>query len=57
VQLAQLFHRHVLLGAGEGAGQGLVERVGEDLLGFLSTGVRLHDLVERALHVQHHRVE
>ena len=37
--------------------QRLVEGVGEDLLGPLGRRVRGDDLVERALHVQHHRVQ
>ena len=35
----------------------LVEGVGEDLRGLLGGRVRLDDLVEGALHVEHHRVE
>ena len=56
-QLAELLHRHVLLRAGERAGDRLVEGVGQDLLGLLRGGVGRHDLVEGALHVEHHRVE
>ena len=57
VQLAQLLHRHVLLRAGEARGQRLVEGVRHDLLGAALVGVFEHDVVERALHVQHHRVQ
>ena len=57
VQLTQLLHRHVLLRAGERRAHGLVERVGEDLLGALGVGVGEHDLVEGPLHVEHHRVQ
>ena len=57
VQLTQLLHRHVLLGAGERARQRDVERVLEDLLRLLRAGLRLDHLVEGALHVEHHRVE
>ena len=57
VQLTQLLHRHVLLGAGEGGAHGLVEGVGEDLRAPRRVGVREHDLVEGALHVQHHGVQ
>ena len=56
-QLPQLLHRHVLLRAREGRRQRLVEGVGEDLLGPLRRGVRDDDVVERPLHVQHHRVQ
>jgi hypothetical protein len=56
-QLPELLHRHVLLGAGEAGGQRLVERVGQDLRRPGRVGVRLDDLVERALHVEHHRVQ
>jgi hypothetical protein len=56
-QLAELLHRHVLLGAGERAGQRLVEGIGQDLLGLVGGRVRLDDLVEGALHVEHHGVE
>jgi hypothetical protein len=53
----ELLHRHVLLRAGEGGGQRLVERGWPDLLGPLGRRVRDDDLVERPLHVQHHRVQ
>ena len=56
-QLAELLHRHVLLGARERAGDRLVEGVGQDLRGLVGGGVRLDDLVEGALHVEHHRVQ
>ena len=36
--------------------QRLVEGVGQDLRGPVRVGVRLDDLVERPLHVEHHRV-
>ena len=42
---------------GEGRRQRLVEGVREDLLGPLGRGVRGDDVVERPLHVQHHRVQ
>ena len=57
VELAELLHRHVLLRAREGARDRLVEGVGEDLLRLLGGGVGDDDLVERPLHVEHHRVE
>ena len=56
-QLAELLHRHVLLGPGERAGDCLVEGVLEDLGRLLGGGVGEHDLVEGPLHVEHHRVE
>ena len=56
-QLAELLHRHVLLRAGERARQRLVEGVREDRGGALGVGVGLDDLVERPLHVEHHRGE
>ena len=56
-QLPELLHRHVLLGSGEGARDGLVERVGQNLLGLLRGRVCLNDLIEGAFHVQHHRVQ
>ncbi len=56
-ELSKLFHRHVLLRACERGGQRLVEGVGEDLFGALGGGVFEHDVVERPLHVEHHREE
>ena len=57
VELAELLHRHVLLRARERAGDRLVEGVREDLVGLLGGRVGDDDLVERPLHVEHHRVE
>ena len=56
-QLAELLHGHVLLRASEARRQRLVERVREDLGGAVGISVRLDDLVERSLHVQHHGVQ
>ncbi len=56
-ELAELLHRHVLLGAGERARQRLVERVLVDLLGLVGRRVGRDDLVEGPFHVEHHRVE
>ena len=57
LELAELLHRHVLLRAGEGAGQRLVEGVLQDLGRLVALGVGQDDLVEGPLHVEHHRVE
>src|SRR6266540_57180 len=58
VQLVELLHGHVLLRAGQGRGEALVEPVGEDALGLLVVArLALDDLVEGAAHVQHHRVQ
>ena len=57
VQLPQLLHRHVLLGSGELRRQGHIELVLQDRLGLLRRGVRDHDVVEGAFHVEHHRVQ
>jgi hypothetical protein len=57
VELPELLHRHVLLGARERAGQCDVERVLQDLSRLLRAGLALDHLVEGALHVEHHRVE
>ena len=56
VQLEQLLHRHVLLGAGEGAGDLLVDPVFEDPFARLLVGRLAGDqLVEGLLRVEHHR--
>ena len=58
VQLVELLHRHVLLRARERAGDVAVEAVVEDAGGLLVVArVRLHQLVERGLGVEHERVE
>ena len=58
VQLAELLHRHVLLRAGEGAGECYGRRGSSRICcGLLRRRARLDDLVEGALHVEHHRVE
>ena len=57
-QLVELLHGHVLLRARERAGEILVEPVGQDRLGLLRrAGVALHEVVERALGVEHQRVQ
>ena len=56
VQQVQRLGRHVLLGAGQGAGDVAVEGVGEDPLGLLGVGgVAPHEAVERRRRVEHHR--
>ena len=57
-QLVELLHGHVLLRARERAGEILVEPVGQDGLGLLRRPrVALHEVVERALRVEHQRVQ
>ena len=58
VQLVQLLHRHVLLGAAERARHVAIEAVVENALGlFGGGGVRGHELVEGRFRVEHHRRE
>jgi hypothetical protein len=58
VQLVELLHGHVLLRAGQGGGEALVEAVGQDALRLLVVaGVAFDHLIEGAAHVQHHRVK
>jgi hypothetical protein len=56
VQLVELLHRHVLLRAGHGVRQLAVDRVGEHGVARALVGrVLVHQLVEGALGVEHHR--
>ena len=56
-QLAELLHRHVLLRAREAGRQRLVEGVLQDRLARSGSACCDDDLVERPLHVEHHRVQ
>ena len=56
-QLAELFHRHVLLRAGQRGGNRLVKLVVQNRLCAFGSGVLDHHLVEGAAHVEHHREE
>ncbi len=51
---AQLFDRHVLLGAREGLRQVLVEAIGEDAIARLGRRMALDERVPGALLVEHH---
>ena len=56
VQLVQLLHRHVLLRARHRVGDLLVDAVLQDAVARLLVGrVALHEIVEGALRVEHHR--
>ena len=56
MELEQLLHRHVLLRAGEGGRELLVDPVPEDPVpALLVGGVAAHQLVEGGLRVEHHR--
>ena len=58
IEVVELAHRRVLLGAGDGVRQLLVDPVGEDVVARALVGREaLDDLVERALGVEHHRPE
>ena len=55
-ELRELFDRHVVLGAREGAADVLVEAVAEDAIGLrVVVGVPADDLAERRLGVEHER--
>ena len=57
VQLAELLHRHVLLGAGELRRQGHIELVLQDRAAFSGVECAITTSSKVPLHVEHHRVQ